>query len=195
MIDRNNSGSSIKKTALDAKSSNDSSTEGTVIAMTKKSKSNSSCSSDSGSTSGSFNDNEIAPPGYNFCQDSELNHRELPVDVPDSFVGTIKQAPRYPPLQPHMPSISTFKPTKHDSEPPPRPPSKPMALSNPFCVDQEAATNGINTNSKNMQPQPQTPITVSNKVYILFHLFCLSPCSINSRSPYCTNSHSNLCLF
>lgn len=28
-------------------------------------------------------------------------HRELPVDVPDSFVGVAKQSPRYPPPKPH----------------------------------------------------------------------------------------------
>ena len=29
-----------------------------------------------------------------------IEHRELPVDVPDSFVGVVKQAPRYPPPPP-----------------------------------------------------------------------------------------------
>lgn len=33
-----------------------------------------------------------------------IEHRELPVDVPDSFVGVVKQAPRYPPPPPVTPS-------------------------------------------------------------------------------------------
>ncbi|XP_075585433.1 MAGUK p55 family member stardust isoform X2 [Dermatophagoides farinae] len=34
-------------------------------------------------------------------------HRELPVDVPDSFVGVVKQTPRYPPPQPPQRFTST----------------------------------------------------------------------------------------
>lgn len=35
-------------------------------------------------------------------------HRELPVDVPDSFVGVIKQAPRYPPPPPVHTPVGTL---------------------------------------------------------------------------------------
>ena len=38
-------------------------------------------------------------------------HRELPVDVPDSFVGVIKQAPRYPPPPPVHTPVGTLTST------------------------------------------------------------------------------------
>jgi hypothetical protein len=41
-------------------------------------------------------------------------HRELPVDVPDSFVGVVKQTPRYPP--PHPPPQP---PQRNTSQAPP----------------------------------------------------------------------------
>lgn len=151
MIDRKNSVVSIKKSALGH-------TNEFIGVPSTKLKSNSTSSSESASTSGSFNDMSVAPPGYNFCDDSVAEsclladesgpHRELPVDVPDSFVSTIKQTPRYPPLMP-PPSISTFKP-KQSSD----------------YDDHGDTTNGINTIYKHMQAQPQTPITVSNKVSI-----------------------------
>lgn len=39
---------------------------------------------------------------HKFVNNSKVSkHRELPVDVPDSFVGMAKQSPRYPPPKPH----------------------------------------------------------------------------------------------
>lgn len=38
-------------------------------------------------------------------------HRELPVDVPDSFVGVVKQAPRYPPPPPVHTPVGTLTST------------------------------------------------------------------------------------
>lgn len=41
-------------------------------------------------------------PGLRYSNNPKLSkHRELPVDVPDSFVGIAKQSPRYPPPKPH----------------------------------------------------------------------------------------------
>lgn len=47
-------------------------------------------------------------------------HRELPVDVPDSFVGIAKQSPRYPPPKPHRqvsPSIQINNLTTFNNAP------------------------------------------------------------------------------
>ena len=41
-------------------------------------------------------------------------HRELPVDVPDSFVGVIKQTPRYPPHPPQPPQ--RFSTLEHNNQ-------------------------------------------------------------------------------
>lgn len=186
MIDRKNSVVSIKKSALEITTSN-----GFIAVPSAKLKSNSTSSSDSASTSGSFNDMSVAPPGYNFCDDSVTEsclladesgpHRELAVDVPDSFVGTIKQTPRYPPLMP-PPSISTFKPKQSLVKSPELELSvQRFGSNNPFSAatnydDHGDTTNGINTIYKHMQAQPQTPITLSNKVSIHFlflHLLIL----------------------
>lgn len=41
-------------------------------------------------------------PPHRYVNNSKMSkHRELPVDVPDSFVGVAKQSPRYPPPKPH----------------------------------------------------------------------------------------------
>lgn len=43
-------------------------------------------------------------------------HRELPVDVPDSFIGIAKQSPRYPPPKPHRqvsPSVNNLTTFNH----------------------------------------------------------------------------------
>lgn len=40
--------------------------------------------------------------GSRFVNSAKISkHRELPVDVPDSFIGIAKQSPRYPPPKPH----------------------------------------------------------------------------------------------
>lgn len=187
MIDRNNSTDSIKRAAA-AAFSNDSA----FIGHSAKPKTSSmSSSSDSASNSGSFNDIGVAPPGYNLFDESMTGssyhhdesgpHRELPVDVPDSFVGTIKQTPRYPPLPTHTPSVSTFKP---GLPPPPLPLKHDEAYKRiaPFSLHDEdesprvgsdaRITNGINPVHKSMQPQPQTPSVSKDKVLL---------CSISFR--------------
>lgn len=40
----------------------------------------------------------------------QSQHRELPVDVPESFVGVIKQTPRYPPPQPQQRTTIPLQP-------------------------------------------------------------------------------------
>lgn len=40
-------------------------------------------------------------------------HRELPVDVPDSFVGVVKQTPRYPPPHPPPQPPQRFSTLEH----------------------------------------------------------------------------------
>lgn len=189
MIDRKNSAVSIKKAALGLTNSSGSSTGNDVGYSSSKLKTASTSSSDSASTSGSFNDIGGAPPGYNIFDDSmhttasfldeSAPHRELPVDVPDSFVGTIKQAPRYPQSHQPMPSISTFKPLPTKSEHNPKSidlPSNTFGSNNPFLLHDEMSvvspdscliTNGINTNNKSMQPQPQTPSVAKDKVFFV----------------------------
>lgn len=154
-------------------------------------------SSDSASTSDSFNDHDIgvAPPVYNLFDESLTTgssfhddsgpHRELPVDVPDNFVGTIKQTPRYPPLQQTLPSISTFKPQtsvkKELAAKGPAGPINPFSLHDddvdvvdegpPFVVG--LSTNGVSTGYKNMQPQPQTPKVFLPSYRIISPRLCL----------------------
>ena len=50
-------------------------------------------------------------------------HRELPVDVPDSFVAVVKQQPRYPPPQPTAVTTTTTIVNTTPSMPPPPPDS------------------------------------------------------------------------
>lgn len=174
MIDRKNSGLSINKQT--GNGPDDAAFMGLSLSSSKP-KTSSTSSSDSASTSDSFNES-AAPPGYNFSDESITEssfhdvsgpHRELPVDVPDSFVGTIKQTPRYPTLHQPMPTISTFKPQmaiRHDSELTPH----LMGSNNPFALQDDGPLIGsdhcINTTHKSMQPQPQTP-TTKDKVYIM----------------------------
>lgn len=171
-----------------------------MLPLKPKPKTMSTSSSTTDSTSDSFNDLNGALPGYNFCDESSMMtessfiitsaadesgpHRELPVDVPDSFVGTIKQAPRYPQMP--KPSISTFKPI------PTRPkesaidvvPALPPRIAGGGGVGRDTlerpqshSSGGhmnesfrnakcINMPHKHMQPQPQTPVIVNNKVPI-----------------------------
>lgn len=178
MIDRK---SSIKKSALGLSANGGGGKEASFISQSKA-KTTSISSTDSASTSGSFNDLEVAPPVYNLFDESHSGssllddsgpHREAAVDVPDSFVGTIKQAPRYPPLQPQMPKISSFKPLIKPSAS--ELPINRIADANPFTLNSEEGTTDndirINTNSINpvhnhMQPQPQTPSITKPKVFL-----------------------------
>lgn len=201
MIDRKISGLSIKRAPLhdSGGGANDS-----TVFMATKPKTSSTSSSDSASTSDSFNDNdiEVAPPGYNFFDESVIPvpsshvesgpHRELPVDVPDSFVGTIKQTPRYPQLLPQMPSISTFKPVPMRQQQQ----EAVRGLNDPFSLHDDEGpgsdsciidTNATNTVFKNMQPQPQTPSTslAKDKVFFVrYHLLSPPP----PPTPYLTLS-------
>lgn len=196
MIDRKNSVSSVKKAVALGVTTNSfgGGLESVFIGLSKP-KTSSTSSSDSASTSDSFNDIGVAPPGYNIFDETTTTgssfldqhnvsgpHRELPVDVPDSFVGTIKQTPRYPQFNQHTPSISTFKPQprKEDPEPSQLPTERTMA-NNPFSLHEGRvfgdSDNCINTNSisSGMQPQPQTPSIDKEKVffvnYIIYLLF------------------------
>lgn len=197
MISRKNSLDSIKKPMLSLSNNNGgggSMGNGSVHTLSGgmskiKSPSTSSSSNDDSTSeafimpppiSASFGRNESSlhgPPSYNFGSASDpddmlLNesgpHRELPVDVPDSFVGTIKQTPRYPPVQ-----LTTFHPLL------------PAAATTFNAPPQENggrhhSINTINSSlqlNKNggsaMQPQPQTPIIAHNKVFCLV-LFLIS---------------------
>lgn len=43
-------------------------------------------------------------------------HREMPVDVPDSFVGMVKQTPRYPPPHPPPQPPQRFSTLEHNNQ-------------------------------------------------------------------------------
>lgn len=45
--------------------------------------------------------NYVGNNQHSNTQWQQTKHRELPVDVPDSFIGVAKQSPRYPPPKPH----------------------------------------------------------------------------------------------
>lgn len=188
MIDRKNSVVSVKHSPLGITSNGHDDAAGFMGLSSKPKTSSTSSSSDSASTNDSFNES-AAPPGYNYddsitessLHDASGPHRELAVDVPDSFVGTIKQTPRYPPLHQPMPSISSFKPQlpiRHDPDVAPN----RMGSHDPFSLHDEGPGVGsdhcINTNSinhtahKNMQPQPQTPTITKDKVFfVIFSLY------------------------
>lgn len=74
-------------------------------------------------------------------------HRELPVDVPDSFVGIAKQSPRYPPPKPHRqisPPISGNNLTTFSTHP-------PSDQSSNICAQQlPAALPNVQSNAANI---------------------------------------------
>lgn len=90
-----------------------------------------------------------------YCDDDIINcdygpHRELPVDVPDSFIEIIKVPPRYPP----PPSLlSSLQSQSHHIG---------MIQTKPLIVDEVIKSlNG--SRSKKQMPEPQTPI-IKNEV-------------------------------
>lgn len=79
-------------------------------------------------------------------------HRELPVDVPDSFVGIAKQSPRYPPPKPHRqvsPSMPTNFLTAFDHAPSTMPYNTNSCTQQPAIpqVSQATAANIVTHNS------------------------------------------------
>lgn len=87
--------------------------------------------------------------GLRYSNNPKLSkHRELPVDVPDSFVGIAKQSPRYPPPKPHR-QIS---------------PSMPMNNLTTFNhAPSTVPYNGAN-NANNCAQQPAVPPLSQNNV-------------------------------
>lgn len=81
----------------------------------------------------------------------QSKHRELPVDVPDSFVGIAKQSPRYPPPKPHR-QVSPPMPLNSSS-------SCQTTFNNPnqsASQHQQATTlPHYNNNNSSQQQQPQ----------------------------------------
>lgn len=71
-------------------------------------------------------------------------HRELPVDVPDSFIGVAKQSPRYPPPKQH------------------RQVSPPMPLNNVTAFNHNPQIIPFNTNSQRPTMPPLSPNTAAN---------------------------------
>lgn len=93
-------------------------------------------------------------PGLRYTNNSRVvEHRELPVDVPDSFVGVAKQSPRYPPPKPHR-QVS---------------PSMPMG--NMTTFNSTPSTVSYNSNAQNnFAQQPAIhPISQNTAANILSH--------------------------
>lgn len=90
---------------------------------------------------------DLGPPEYDLGP-----HRELPVDVPDSFVEIKKAPPRYPP---------------------PKPPQivKEMVKSKNSASSHESAASSLDTMMQNVSlpqlPQPQAPIR-NNEVFLFW---------------------------
>lgn len=81
---------------------------------------------------------EIGPPEYDLGP-----HRELPVDVPDSFVEIIKGPPIYPP-------------------------PKPQVVKE--VVKQKVSNSSQESIELKQRPQPQAP--TRNEVFFIIHFFC-----------------------
>lgn len=82
----------------------------------------------------------------NFNQQQHQNksakqHRELPVDVPESFVGVAKQSPRYPPPKPHR---------------------QVLPISNPYVENNTNGTNNIATTNTNKPVTQQQATSINN---------------------------------
>lgn len=92
----------------------------------------------------------------------EQNHRELPVDVPDSFVGYAKESPRYPPTkkthpqqQPVSNNLSTFNNHHHHN----------LQTGNQVTPNNN---NGAPKNNRHQQPAAP-PIAQSTAASIMTH--------------------------
>lgn len=100
------------------------------------------------------NHNQPQQPGLRHANNSRVvEHRELPVDVPDSFVGIAKQSPRYPPPKPH------------------RQVSPPMPVGSMTTFNSNPSTVRYNSNGQNTFAQQSAihPITQSTAANIISH--------------------------
>jgi len=91
----------------------------------------------------------------------EQNHRELPVDVPDSFVGYAKESPRYPPTKKAIPkpqvnnNSTAYSNQQHHHQ--------TVNVSNPVPLS------NMNGAPKNSRQQAGPPISQSTAANIMTH--------------------------
>lgn len=108
------------------------------------------------------------PQGLRYMNNPNVpKHRELPVDVPDSFVGIAKQSPRYPPPKPHrqvspsmqINNLTTFNNNNNNNNAP--------NSSMPYNSNNSNANNP--SNSQQNQTPAGPPIAQSTAANIMTH--------------------------
>lgn len=100
------------------------------------------------------NHNQQQQPGLRYANHPRVvEHRELPVDVPDSFVGIAKQSPRYPPPKPHR-QVS---------------PSMPMGNMTTFNSNPSTVPYNSNGQSNSAQQSTVHPMSQNTAANILSH--------------------------
>lgn len=118
---------------------------------------------------------------------TSVKHREMPVDVPESFVEFIKVPPRYPP-PPHLSSRSSLlnqnngnsiqkgsgtttfnSPSSNSSSSTMSPASAP--LSEDIAKTRTSLSSSFDIAQENQKPQPQVAVIKIKNDEVLFHLF------------------------
>lgn len=142
---------------------------------------------------------------------TSVKHREMPVDVPDSFVEFIKVPPRYPP-PPHLSSRSSLlsqsngnsirkgsrtttfnSPSSNSSSSTMSPSSAP--LSEDVVKTRISLSSSFDVAHENQKPQPQVAVIKIKTDEVLFHNTLLFIYFYITVDMYCTLFISVFILF